>query len=305
MKQDLKILISVLVSSDVPRAVRCIKSCLQQREHNLDFEICVVINTLDKVFEKEMIEYCKHLEVAYEVTKSDGTPSTGKNSVFDVFDVRTNFTHLVQIDGDDFFYPTFLKHIERHLKKYPTTDALAILPCDSIYLNHEPNFEKLNGGLYAGLWGTNYCKWDFWIPFDTDTIFTENNKGNLARLMLYSRRVLNKFFYDPEQLVGEDYKIHFDLLFAHQRDEINYWFTTASDTWVRDTTSVGIQKQESNFTVDGQPFIVKSEHYQKRLKEYIIKINGEYRSGAGEIPIDFAPLYMNTEDKLNYLNKIL
>ena len=114
-----------------------------------------------------------------------------------------------------------------------------------------------------------------------------------------------KFFYDPEQLIGEDYKIHFDLLFAHQRDEISFWFTSASDTWVRDTTSVGIQKQESNTTVDGQPFIRKNEHYLQRLKNYILDKNGEYRSGSGEIPIDFAPMYMKVEDKLKYLNEIL
>lgn len=302
---NIKVLVAVLVSSDLPRAIRCIKSCQSQIDHNLDYEVCVVINTLNEEFKREMLDYCNWEGINIKLTKSDGTPSTGKNSVFEVFDDKKEFTHLVQIDGDDFLYPTFIKHIERHLKKYPLTDVLGILPCDSIYVNHEPGFYNLENGLYAGLWGTNYCSWDFWISFDTDTIFTEHNKGNVSRLTLFSRKIPNKFFYDPEQLIGEDYKIHFDFLFAHQRDEISYWFTTASDIWVRDTTSVGIQKQVSNTTVDGQPFIRNNEYYQEMLKKYILDKNGEFRSGSGEIPIDFAPMYMNIEDKLKYLNEIL
>ena len=304
MKKDIKIFIAVLVSSDVLRVTRCINTCQLQINHNLDFELCVVINTKNDEFKNEMIQYCESSKINYVVTESDGTPSTGKNTVFTVFD-KTDCTHLVQIDGDDFLYPTFLQHIERHLIKYPNTDVLGILPCDSIYINKEETFHDLDCGLYAGLWGTNYCSWDFWIPFDTDSIFTENNKGNLARLMLFSRAIPNKFFYDPEQIIGEDYKIHFDLLFAHHRDEITYWFSTASDTWVRDTTSVGIQKQDSNFTIDGQQIIRKNEFYQEKLRQYIEKTNGVWRSGAGAIPIDFAPLYMNVEEKVKFLNKIL
>jgi hypothetical protein len=302
---NIKVLVAVLVSSDLPRAIRCIKSCQSQIDYNLDYEVCVVINTLNEEFKREMLDYCNWEGINIKLTKSDGTPSTGKNSVFEVFDDRKEFTHLVQIDGDDFLYPTFLRHIERHLKKYPLTDVLGILPCDSIYVNYEPGFHKLENGLYAGLWGTNYSSWAWWIPFDTDTIFTDDTKGNLSRLMLYSRKITNKFFYDPEQLIGEDYKIHFDLLFAHQKDEISFWFTSASDTWVRDTTSVGIQKQESKLTIDGEHFIKKNEHYQEMLKKYILEKNGEFRSGSGEIPIDFAPMYMNIEDKLKYLNEIL
>jgi len=305
MENRIKILIAVLVSNDLPRAGRCIKSCEDQTEHNLDYETYVVINTLNKEFEDHMVDYCNWSGKNYIITESDGTPSTGKNAVFEFFNKRTDFTHLVQVDGDDFLYPTFLRHIERHLTKYPTTDVLGILPCDSIYLNEEPGFHKLDNGMYAGLWGTNYSSWDNWIPFDTDTMFTDSTRGNLSRLMLFSRKIPNKFFYDKEQIIGEDYKIHFDLLFAHQRDEIIYWFTSASDTWVRDTTSIGIQKQVSSDIVDGQHIIKKNEILHDRLKKYVEETNGVFRSGSGEIPIDFAPLYMGVEEKLLFLNSFL
>lgn len=296
---------AVLVSSDLSRAGRCIRSCEIQKDHNLEYETYVIINTLDKEFEQKMVDYCEWSGKNYFITKSDGTPSTGKNSVFELFGRREDFTHLVQIDGDDFLYPTFLKHIERHLTKYPNTDVLGILPCDSIYTNNEKDFIKLDNGQYAGLWGTNYSDWRFWIPFYEDSIFSEDNKGNLSRIMLYSRKIPNKFFYDKEQLIGEDYKIHFDFLFAHQKDEIIYWFTTASDTWVRDTSSFGIQKKDSNHIVNGEYIIQKNEYYHEKLKQYVLDKNGNFRSGSGEIPIDFAPIYMDKEDKIGFLNTFI
>lgn len=303
MADSLKILVTILVSSDLPRAIRCIKSCEIQKDHNLNYETYVVINTLNKEFEGHMVDYCNWSGKNYIITESDGTPSTGKNSVFEFFNKRTDFTHLVQIDGDDFLYPTFLRHIERHIKKYPTTDVLGILPCDSIYENNEKDFFQLENGLFAGLWGTNYIDWgEFWLPFETDPIFSDKCKGNPSRLMLFSRKVSENFLYDKDQLIGEDYKIHFDLLFSHQKDEIIYWFTSASDTWVRDTTSKGIQKTETNQLIDG---VKKSDFYQEKLKKYVEEKHGVFRSGCGEIPIDFAPMYMTREDKIKFLNDFL
>jgi len=49
---NIKVLVAVLVSSDLPRAIRCIKSCQSQIDHNLDYEVCVVINTLNEEFKK-------------------------------------------------------------------------------------------------------------------------------------------------------------------------------------------------------------------------------------------------------------
>lgn len=302
---DVRVLVTILVSSDLSRAIRCIRSCEIQKDHNLDYETHVIINTLDKEFESQMVDYCNWSGKSFVITKSDGTPSTGKNSVFEIFDKKKEFTHLIQIDGDDFLYPTFLKHIERHLKKFPNTDVLAILPCDSIYSTNERQFTLLDNGQYAGIWGTNYSDWRWWLPFETDSIFSDNCIGNPARLMLFSRAIPNKFFYDKEQLIGEDYKIHFDFLFSHQRDEITYWFTTASDTWVRDTTSRGIQKTGNHKIVDGEHLIDKNKFYEDRLKNYVKEVNGTFRSGAGEIPIDFAPIYMNSEEKIHFLNNFL
>ena len=106
-------------------------------------------------------------------------------------------------------------------------------------------------------------------------------------------------------MVGEDLKLHFEFLHAHQKDDISYWFTSASDSWVRDTSSLGIQKSNSNTTLDGENVIVRNDENTERLKEYIESNMMRFRSAPCEIPVDFAPIYMSYEEKKDFLNEFI
>jgi hypothetical protein len=252
-----------------------------------------------------MVKFCDKNGVKYTVTESDGFPSKGKNSVFDVFNA-TDYTHLSQLDGDDFYYPTFLRHAQRHLKKYPTSDALATIPADGIFVNPEDFGTKLECGLFAGCWGTNYNDYRSILGFGQDKIIDPLTAGgNYARLVLFSKKASQNFRYDEGQIIGEDYKLHFELLKAHQNDEISYWLTTASDIWVRDTTSFGIQKKRSNTKIDGEYIITKDDVSEERLRKFVLETMIQSRSGPAELPIDYPPMYMDWNDKINFINWIL
>lgn len=67
-------------------------------------EAVVIINTLDEQYEIEAAEFCTKHSVEHYVTKSDGTPATGKNAVIDAFLASDN-EYMVQVDGDDFITP--------------------------------------------------------------------------------------------------------------------------------------------------------------------------------------------------------
>ena len=67
-------------------------------------DLVIVLNTLDEDFKEEAIEWCDKNKVEYVVTESDGTPSTGKNSVLDLF-LESDNDYMVLIDGDDFLTP--------------------------------------------------------------------------------------------------------------------------------------------------------------------------------------------------------
>lgn len=299
---EIKVLFSPLVSEDFPRAVRAIKSCFIQKSHNISYDVHVVVNSIDFKFINQIVSYCQKNNVNFTLTESDGTPSTGKNFVFDVFK-ESDCTHLAQLDGDDFFYPTFLTHVERHLRKYPKTDVLATIPMDVILDGEEDGRVPLNNGLYTVLWHTHYFSNYEWVgKIGRDPMADGVSIPNYARFVLYSKKIVDlNFRYDKEVVLGEDKKLHFDFLLAHQKDQISYWFTNASDMWVCDKTTNGIQKKYSS-EID---FPEKDMKTTERLQAHINSNMYADRSAPGEIPIDFPPMYMVPDEKMKFLNEFL
>lgn len=302
MCKEIKLLICPLVSSDISRAIRCIQTAFNQIDYTIKYEVHPVINTVDNTFVREMASYCEKNKIKYVVTKSDGTPSTGKNTVFEYF-MTTDFTHLTQLDGDDFFYPTFVKQIERHLKKYPNTDVMSTCPCDSIFPRYEGNEVALSSGNFGSLWGSNYVDYRANFVHGRDALSDGISNPNYARLVLFSRRASESHRYDPEIIVGEDLKIHFDFLWAHQNDELSYWFTTASDMWIRDVTSFGMQKKASSTIVDGDYVILRRDDMFHKVREHVLSRMDPNRTGPAEIPIDFAPLFFSHYQKVEFINE--
>ena len=303
-----KILLCPLVSDDYDRAVRAIRSAYNQKKHNLLFSVHVVINSQDDDFIQNIVKYCKFNNIPHSVTESDGTPSTGKNAVFDVFK-ESDCTHLSQLDGDDLFYPTFLTQTERHLKKYPTTDVLCTIPVDLLLKNPEENAVLLDTGYYALLWGIHYLYWETVSKIGRDSVVDGVSTSNYGRFVLYSRKIVDmNFRYDPTFIVGEDKKLHYDFLFAHQKDEISYWFTSASDMWVCDRMSFGTQKKQSNTIIDGEYHIVVDPdggETTKRLQEYVTNLMIPNRTAPGEIPVDYCPVFLQHHEKVEFLNEFL
>lgn len=293
-----KILLCPLVTNDYERAVRAIKSCFNQINHEMFFGVHVIINTLDIIFIEQIVEFCNQTNTNYSVTVSDGSPSTGKNSVFDFFK-NSNYSHLAQLDGDDLFYPTFLTQVERHLKKYPTTDVLATLPIDIILPNPTQYTIKINDKFNALLWGTHYVSNHDWVgTIGRDPIVDGISRPSYARFVLFSKKIADlEFYYDPELIVGEDKKMHFDFLSFHQKDVISYWFTTASDMWICDRNSFGIQKKNSS----SQSYISEDVDATQKIRDHVNQILLPERSAPGEIPIDYPPLYFSYKDKVNFL----
>lgn len=88
-------------------------------------DLVIVINTLDKEFENSAAEYCKTENIEYHITESNGGPSKGKNSVFDIFQ-SSNYDYCVLIDGDDFITPHGVWTYKQIAKMEPPIDALAL-----------------------------------------------------------------------------------------------------------------------------------------------------------------------------------
>lgn len=67
-------------------------------------ETVVIINSLNPEYVEKSTEFCTSNDIEYHVTKSDGTPSTGKNSLLNTF-LKSDNEYMVQVDGDDMITP--------------------------------------------------------------------------------------------------------------------------------------------------------------------------------------------------------
>jgi hypothetical protein len=297
-----KILMCPLVTDDYDRAVRAIRSSFNQKDHNILFAVHVVVNSKDEEFIETITRFCKFNNIRFTVSQCDGTPSTGKNAVFDVFK-ESDCTHMSQLDGDDFFYPIFLKHIERHLKKYPGTDVLSTIPLDVIVNKHEEGVFQINNEVYSRVWGTHYVDMHSYVGLiGRDPIVDGTSIPNYGRFVLFSKKIVEiDFRYDNQMILGEDKKLHFDFLASHQNEKISYWFTMASDMWVCDRISFGIQKKYSA----REDFAECDKIVTRNLQQYVNSILNPDRSGSGEIPIDYAPLYLSYKEKNQFLEDFL
>lgn len=297
----MKLLICPLVSWDLKRSVRCIQSCQDQWTSKLEHEIAVVINTKDSKFLTDITNWCGKNRIHYFVSNCDGTASTGKNEVFKYF-LSTDCTHLSQVDGDDVLYPSFLKHIERHLNRSPRTDVLGILPKDYI-TNLEPvGFPVIvNENVKAGVWGINYYDIRDKLGFGEDLIYSNRQFGAYFRYILFSKNVAREYRYDPKQKVGEDHALHFHLLKGHIEDKLLYWISTASDTYLKDDTGHSYQKRMNGNEVDGITYICNDSEMNDKNVELCKTLLEKGRSSPGELPVDYAPLLMGESEKSQFI----
>jgi len=76
-------------------------TCLKRHSETIPpKEQVVIINTKDDDYARSAVKYCRKSNIEHYVTKSDGTPATGKNSVMEKF-LESDNEYMVQVDGDD------------------------------------------------------------------------------------------------------------------------------------------------------------------------------------------------------------
>ena len=119
-------------------------------------DVVIVINTLNKEYEDLASDFCIKNGIEYHVTKSDGTPSTGKNSVLDLF-LKSDNKYMVQVDGDD-----VITRFGRNL--YRTAAALPNPP-DVICLYNQLCLDRHDSSVWDCQYDSKTVKRDGWyIP---------------------------------------------------------------------------------------------------------------------------------------------
>ena len=109
-----KYLLTILCSSKIDLLKLCFESANNQLNFT-DYDIFIVVNTLNEIFYNEVMEYFKNHK--YDKlkkiirTESNGKPGKGHNSLLEIFKREINYDYLLILDGDDFYYPLAIERI--------------------------------------------------------------------------------------------------------------------------------------------------------------------------------------------------
>jgi cellulose synthase/poly-beta-1,6-N-acetylglucosamine synthase-like glycosyltransferase len=210
----MNMLVALLTSRDVEKLKRCIESVLPQTS-----DVVVVCNTLDFSFVEQARSVAEEYNVEFLVTESNGTPAKGKNSVLEYFNT-TDYTHLMQIDGDDYIMPDAIEKINSIVEQNPEVDVIGI--------THN----------YMLFQGKEYTLRDFFRSQEIYEFAGAVEKGhqinlfslgkfmastlNFNRMVLYSKKATNSFKFDLEFHGSEDVVAYFELYY---NPNINYVLT--------------------------------------------------------------------------------
>ena len=202
-------------------------------------QLVIVINTLDKQFEKEAVEYSRDRGIPFHITVSDGTAPTGKNCLYDVFRESAD-SHMVMIDGDDYVTDHGYNVYETIYNSTHCPDALALEYQYAIYASplhflnlgydhyvKNKTLEIRDPDTVDGLGSRPFVQRDF--DFDVDQTLMRRWHGltrkyihpteTHMRVTLVSKKAVMDYRW-PQYNVGEDTLLYLQYKDAHARGEL-------------------------------------------------------------------------------------
>jgi len=226
----------------------------------------IVINSLDESYVQEATEYCKAENLEHYITESNGTPSKGKNSVFDIFLASDN-EYCVLIDGDDFL----TKHgiwMYKHLASLETPpDAVCLINQSSLrFIDDElfilnpftANYDNLLSGDYYTTFkntvGLSHEKATYFSSLH-HKYYTEQQKYSEGsevhcRVTWFSKKAA-QFKFNEDVLIGEDTLQMLRLKHEAVTGNINFYSTDEQPaTYIYDEREAGIVMIESENGTD-------------------------------------------------------
>ena len=286
-----KVLVTLLTSHDIRRFARLVKSCMAiEAAPQIELVPIIVVNTTNDAYYREVIA----CNFPYPVirTESNGWPGKGKNSCSDIF-LKSDADFLLQMDGDDFFYPSCGRSLSGILNRYGgSLDVLGLYPTDKVTLQRlncgyefewsNPQYTKLHGTCWTTsiTWPSNCMPgprrgewWDKELPTSQNTIYIRSKKSCKYRF--------------PEDIPnGEDALLGTILLAEHQQGAINYYVSMSSDFYLYDeVVENSIQKQE--------PW----RNWVEIWKERVGNILSANRSNFMELPVIYQDLQITGAEK--------
>lgn len=289
----LRVLLAVLTHHDLPRLQRALRSARSQLPApGLVVEPLVVVNSQSREFERNAVRLAGRFRMPVEVTKSIGTAAGGKNACLDLF-LKSDCDYLCQVDGDDWLYPTCAQSIAEHLRRLPAVDAIGLVPIDCLGTRPEGYSWQLTPGVFGAVWGTSTAHPGGGCGPGTGALWQgEGTTACTEMLRLLSRGAAARWRFREELLVSEDTAMSLCLLKSHQRGELSFWRSMASDWMIVDRTTPGSVQT-----------IYRHKEDIPRLRTAVDAVVERHRSSTAELPMLYPPLLLDTVDKRSWIER--
>ena len=193
-----KFLLCILTSSNEKLLKIAYDCAVNQSNHNLNYTIVIVVNSLDTTYYNTVCNAFKDINVEIVETLSNGKPGMGHNSIINLFKNRIQYNYLLLLDGDDFLYPSALEQVTKCFKKEPVLDMLVLKSTDKLKYSdiNENDFFDINLNNNFIITSKTYVEYKLY-PWNKAHMnlsnFYDNSLCTPFRLFLLSRNFLNYY----------------------------------------------------------------------------------------------------------------
>ena len=208
--------------------------------------LIIVLNSTDQEYTSVAESWCKEQDIEHYITKSDGTPATGKNSVMKLF-LNSDNDFMVLVDGDDFITPHGVVVYDKISQMYNPPDAVAItnqfglVPredvydkgCSIRYARDENNPDNIHG---KGVRCYHHSK-EWWMEGLAGRLYSKDisvihkrfisyiyqymdQKETHLRITFYSKKAAT-YQFNNKFVVGEDTIQYYDIKNAWATGNLN------------------------------------------------------------------------------------
>mgnify|MGYP001213657019 FL=1 len=211
---DSKFLLCILTSSNEKLLRVSYESALHQNNHNLDYTIVIIVNSLNPEYYNDVCVEFQSDNVEIIQTKSNGKPGMGHNSVITLFKNRIQYDYMLLLDGDDFLYPSALEQLEKCFKIHTHIDMISLKSTDKLkYIeNDELDFFDINLNNNFCISSKIYVEHKL-FPWNNTHMNLSNFYNNTLctpiRLFLLHRNIFN---YHKGDLFHSECKLYDDYL---------------------------------------------------------------------------------------------
>jgi hypothetical protein len=214
----MKFLTAVLTSGNQKLLARALHSLESQDD------VVIIVNTLEDDFFAELNR--SEISTVYPIvrTESNGLPGKGHQSVLDYF-LTTDYTHLIKIDGDDFFFPGGHTAIRHTLCAKPYVDALGLVG-EVLRIPLSRGWDLVDFGsidhqtMVAEAGKTMTSDLIYWLSRLTSVTGTENFWFD--RIVCYSRKGAELARYSETLPCVVDVQMNCGLKLKHHNGELDY-----------------------------------------------------------------------------------